>query len=207
MTPEARTSTALARFYRRIGTQGWGDSEYFTFSVRSPALRHWIAARLPARSAAILSVGCGGGELEEYLGRLRHRIVGLDVSHPMLRRAARRGLELLVEADARFLPFASAFDVVLFPESIGHLDLSTALAEARRVLKQRGRLVVTTYASRVAVHRRYRKFAPEDIVGALALAGFRLAERRYLKARRDAVVEVAAEEEASVVYFSARRAD
>jgi len=207
MTREARQAAGLDKFYRRIGTQGWRESRYFTFSVRSPALRHWLAAQLPARSAALLSIGCGRGELEHHLSDLRHRVVGLDVSHQMLQSAQRRGLDRLVRADARALPFAAAsFDVVIFPESIGHLALAEVFREAKRVLKERGRLLITTYASAVGVHPRYRKFAPADIADALGEAGFRLEERRFLKAKRNAVVEVPSDDGAELLYLSSRRA-
>jgi SAM-dependent methyltransferase len=207
MTREARRAAGLENFYRRIGKHGWRESRYFTFSVRSPALRHWLAAQLPTRSAALLSIGCGRGELEHHLSDLRHRVVGLDVSHQMLESAQRRGLDRLVRADARALPFAAAsFDVVIFPESIGHLALAEVFREAKRVLKERGRLLITTYASAVGVHPRYRKFAPEHIVDALGEAGFRLEERRFLKAKRNAVVEVPSDHGAELLYLSSRRA-
>jgi len=206
MTSEARKAAGLDKFYRRIGAHGWRDSRYFTFSVRSPALRHWLAAQLPARSAAVLSIGCGTGEVERHLSASRHRVVGLDVSYQMLRSAARRGLERLVQGDARSLPFAAAsFDVVLFPESIGHLALADVLREAKRVLKERGRLLITTYASAVGVHPRYRKFAPDDIAQALDDAGFRLEEQRFLTAKRNAVVEVPSDDGAELLYFSSRK--
>jgi ubiquinone/menaquinone biosynthesis C-methylase UbiE len=207
MTSDARNASGLARFYRGIGTHGWGPSRYFTFSVRSLALRHWLAAQLPARSAAILSIGCGTGELEQHLAASRHAVVGLDISRQMLRRARRNGLERLVAADARFLPFAGArFDAVIFPESIGHLALPETLAEALRVLKPGGRLLITTYARSIAVHARYRKQSLEEIGQALAAAGFRVEERRFLEAKRSVVAEVSSEEEASLLYLAARKA-
>lgn len=207
MTSEAERAAGLDKFYRRIGTRGWRESRYFTFSVRSPALRHWLAAQLPARNASVLSVGCGTGEIERHLSGLRHRVVGLDVSYQMLQSAARHGLERLVLADARALPFAAAsFDVVIFPESIGHLALAAVFREAKRVLKERGRLLITTYASAIDVHPRYRKFAPEDIADALGEAGFRVEERRFLKAKRDAVVEVPSDNGAELLYLSSCKA-
>jgi len=206
MTPDARKAAGLGKFYRRIGTRGWRESRYFTYSVRSPALRHWLAAQLPARSAAVLSIGCGTGETERHLSTARHRVVGLDVSFQMLQSAARRGLHRLVQADARALPFATAsFDVVLFPESIGHLALAEVFREAKRVLTERGRLLITTYASAVGVHPRYRKFAPDDIARALDGAGFRLEEQRFLQAKRNAVVEVPSDDGAELLYLSSRK--
>src|SRR5712691_5788319 len=103
--PKDQNASAPSRIYRQIGAHGWRESDYFTFSVRSPVLRRWIAGQLPATRMDILSVGCGTGEVENHLSELGHQVVGLDLSRPMLQRASRNGLGLPVQADARFLPF------------------------------------------------------------------------------------------------------
>src|SRR5690348_11513629 len=143
---QKKSAATPARFYRSIGNTGWNSSRYFTYSSSSPAFRRWLAAELGEKPHAILSIGCGNGELETYLISLGHQLTGVDPAHPMLKRAARSGLRRPVEADARSLPFAPAsFDIVIFPESIGHVPLAEVFAEAKRVLKKRGVLIVTTY--------------------------------------------------------------
>lgn len=203
--PETERSRAAPGFYRRIGTRGWRDSDYFTFSVRSPAWRDWLAAELPATPRTILSIGCGTGRLEGALAERGHRIIGLDLSPPMLKRARKAGLPALVRADSHALPLAPAsVDIVLFAESIGHLRLAEAFAEAARVLRRRGRVIVTTYAGRIETHARYRKFAAAAIEAALQAAGLVVAERRYLAANRNGVAETASEKQATVLYVAAR---
>lgn len=206
--PKDQSSSTHSKFYRQIGTHGWRESDYFTFSVRSPVLRRWIAAQLPAKRMEILSVGCGTGEVENHLSELRHQVVGLDLSHPMLQRASRNGLGLPVQADARFLPFGSAsFDTVMFLESIGHLPLDDVFKESRRVLKKRGRLLVTTYAGHLAVHPRYSKFRMGKIADRLVDAGFRIDEQRYLDAKQSKVIEMASEHQATLLYVMSTRQD
>lgn len=194
-----------SRLYSRIGARGWRESAYFTFSVRSLVFRRWLAARLPAPRLKILSAGCGSGELEAHLAERGQNVVGLDLSLPMLRRARKRGLDALVQADSQALPFrAGSFDVVIFPECIGYLDLPTAFTEAARVLRKRGRLLITTYCAKVKLHAGYVRADLAEIAAALAAAGFRVAEHRFLDAKRTSVTAVSAAAEATLLYIVAR---
>jgi len=193
-----------ARFYRGIGDKGWNKSNYFTYSSSSLAFRRWLAAELGEKPREILSIGCGNGELEIYLMGEGHRLTGLDPAHPMLKRAARSGLTRPVEADARFLPFAAAsFDIVMFPESIGHVPLAEVFAEAQRVLKKRGALIVTTYASHVGVHAHYRKYRFSDMAPAAGEAGFTVDAQRYLAAKRNSIDDALSDAKATLLYFKA----
>jgi SAM-dependent methyltransferase len=204
--PTERRSPRASRFYTRIGKNGWRDSAYFTFSVRSPALRRWIAAQLPAKRKRILSVGCGTGELESHLTQLQHEVVGLDLSRPMLKRGRDRGLKLLVQADSQSLPFGpGSFDVVLFMECVGYLPLPAVFAEARRVLRRHGRLLLTSYSGDVKVHAPYTKFEVAEIAAALAAAGFRVTARRFLSAKRSTVVEVPSDDTSTLLYVSSTK--
>lgn len=206
--PRSKTSHARTshRFYRGIGAHGWGDSDYFTFSTRSPALRHWLAAQLPKRPKKILSVGCGTGELECHLAAQGHRVIGLDLSRAMLKRARRRGLERLVQADSRRLPFADgSFDAVVFAESLGHLDLDSAFREAARVLKRRGRLMATSYTEAVETHATYARVSVAEIADALAASGLSAAPTRFLDAKRGAVTERRTAAGSTVIYVLARK--
>ena len=107
----------------------------------------WVletAALHVGSSARVLDVGCGNGA---YLTELRAQgldAVGCDLSLGMLAAAAPH--ELLVNADVTALPFpSSAFDVVLAPHMLYHVDdRQAATAELRRVLRPGGRCVVVT---------------------------------------------------------------
>ena len=203
-SPRKKPAPSPDRFYRRIGDKGWANSDYFTYSSMSPAFRRWLAAELGEAPRTILSVGCGNGELESFLAGEGHRIVGLDLSFPMLKRVLRAGLVAPVAADAGALPFAAAsFEIVIFPESIGHVRLPAVFAETRRVLRKRGTLIVTTYASHVGVHAHYRKYRFAEMNTAAVAVGLSVAAERYLAAKRNSVEDAPSDAKATLLYFKA----
>jgi ubiquinone/menaquinone biosynthesis C-methylase UbiE len=188
--PTQQKDSQRSRFYARIGTRGWRDSGYDTFAYRSAAFRRWMRAQLSAGERAILSVGCGAGELERELSAADRAVIGLDLSHAMLRRAARNGLCMPVQADAALLPFGSRqLDTVMFVESIGYLDLDAVFKEARRVLKAEGRLIVTSYPAHVDAHSRYRKWSADQVIACMAASGFMVDRCQYLTVAKDRVAE------------------
>jgi ubiquinone/menaquinone biosynthesis C-methylase UbiE len=169
-------------------------------------MRRWLAARLPAGRKMVLSVGCGSGELERDLSRSGYTVVGIDISHVMLRTAARRGLKLLVEADARRLPFVTAsFDAVVFPESIGYFELKDVMPEAHRVMKKQGRLLITAYPPDFESDSIYKTRSLAEIEQQLKACGFRVADQRGLTVKRNAVIDVKSEKESELLYVMARK--
>ncbi|MCX7671168.1 MAG: class I SAM-dependent methyltransferase, partial [Anaerolineae bacterium] len=111
-------------------------------------------------------VGCGTGILFPLLNAAvgeRGRVVGLDVSREMLRRAAARiGADgrppLLVQADAHRSPLCpDAFDWVICNAVLPHFgDKRAALRELTRCLAPAGRLVVCHANSRQFINNLHR---------------------------------------------------
>jgi arsenite methyltransferase len=96
----------------------------------------------------VLDIGSGPGflaaEMAEEVGP-EGRVVGVDPSESMLAMGARRGARVeYVEGDAVKLPFADAtFDAAVATQVYEYVpDMPAALAEARRVLKSGGRLLI-----------------------------------------------------------------
>ena len=112
-------------------------------------------AGLPARPARALDLGCGAGHLAYALAPEVEQLVALDASASMLEvvreTAEGRGLRNLQvqAADVHRLPYANAsFDLVATRYSAHHWsDLELAMAEARRVLRPRGHLLVIDIAA------------------------------------------------------------
>lgn len=92
----------------------------------------------------LLDAGCGAGALLAELAA-RGQAIGIDVAAPAIAITHGRGPYVLVQADARSLPFrADAFDAVMLCDVLEHIDDdSRALTEAVRVLKPGGVAIVT----------------------------------------------------------------
>jgi ubiquinone/menaquinone biosynthesis C-methylase UbiE len=203
-----RKSSAPAGFYREVAARGWQQTNYMTFSSSYLSLRRWIAAQLTAKKLRILSIGCGSGELELHLADQSHRVTGIDLSFAMLKRGAGKGFERTAQADALRLPFAAAqFDVVLIPETIGHLPLGEAIAEARRVLKKRGRILITSYGGAVEAHPKFKTYHRFDIADALTDTAFDLTAQHDLTVTPKAVREAPSEQDADIIFVMAIRQD
>ena len=112
---------------------------------------HRLLKQLPADLSGlrVLDLGCGTGYFSQQLKQLGANVVCADLSPAMLEQARERCGEnsvTYVHADAEELPFsAGEFDIVFSSLALQWCDdLSTPLAEIRRVLKPLGRCYFST---------------------------------------------------------------
>jgi SAM-dependent methyltransferase len=132
---------------------------------------------LPPPAGLTLDVGCGEGRLARDLRRLGHHVVAVDGAPTMvdLARAADPDMDVRL-ADAAALPFdsASADLVVAFMSFQDVDDMPGAIAEARRVLRDDGRVCIAV------VHplNSAGAFASEDEASAFVVEDY-LSPRRY----------------------------
>ncbi|MFN2540231.1 MAG: methyltransferase domain-containing protein [Mycobacteriales bacterium] len=130
------------RQYDDLAAQWWEPRGAF-------AMLHWIAGararQLPASGGLLLDIACGGGLLAPHTAAFRH--IGVDLQHSALKVVGAHGVTG-VQGDAARLPFPDAlFDVVVAGEVLEHvLDPAVVVAEACRVLKPGGTLVIDTIA-------------------------------------------------------------
>lgn len=129
------------------------------------AMLHWIAtARAaliePARApdALLVDFACGGGLMAPHAARLGYRHVGVDITTSALHQARNHAV-LAVRADVNAVPLRDACaDVVTVGEILEHVSQpQVVLAEAVRVLRPGGQLVIDT----IAATRRARILAVE----------------------------------------------
>ena len=139
-----------------------------------------------AAGARVLDLACGAGRHLEPLAAAGFRPVGIDLSAPLLRRAARSFGGPLVRADMRAVPLAGASvdAVVQFFTSFGYFDRRSedrkVLAEVRRVLRPGGTFLLDFLnAERVRA-----ELVPRD---ERSVGGRTVRQRRWLE--DDAVVK------------------
>ena len=98
------------------------------------------------RDADVLELGCGTGLILERVAKVAKTARGIDLSPGMLEKATARGLDVSL-ASVTELPFADAsFDLVYSFKVLAHVpDIGRALAEAARVTRPGGHLVLEFY--------------------------------------------------------------
>jgi demethylmenaquinone methyltransferase/2-methoxy-6-polyprenyl-1,4-benzoquinol methylase len=114
-----------------------------TRAASPSVLRPLREALRGAPGPRVADIGGGTGNYALALRREGWEPVVVDRSPEMLARAAAKGLETVL-ADAQRLPFADAsFDAATMISMLHHVeDRGAALAEAKRILRPSGRLVL-----------------------------------------------------------------
>jgi malonyl-CoA O-methyltransferase len=107
------------------------------------------AALGDVRGLAVLDLGCGTGRHSLWLAAAGAIVTGVDFSEGMLSEARRKpgadAVRFIVHDLHLPLPFDAAFDLVVSGLVLEHLsDLDHFFAEAYRVLKPKGKAVVST---------------------------------------------------------------
>jgi phosphatidylethanolamine/phosphatidyl-N-methylethanolamine N-methyltransferase len=195
-------------FDRNVVEKAYAGWAPFYDTVFGPVFAAGRAAAIAAAERVggrVLDVGVGTGlSLDQYSSL--NRIVGVDLSEPMLRRAAARlqrqplpHVEMLAVMNAERLAFADAsFDVVVAQYFITAVpDPEAALDEFARVVKPGGEIVLVNHlgAEEAGLRQLWeRRFAPlvrhlgwrmEFPFGRLSDwakgAGYRLVERREIQ--------------------------
>lgn len=150
-----------------------------------------MLALLP-RSWTVADLGCGTGALTAALAPRVRRVVGVDRSAAMLQAARRRteglGNVELHEAELAELPLpAASCDAALLVLVLAYQeDPGPTLAEAHRILRAGGRLVVVDAARHAdeTLRRRIGQvhpgFEPDDLSARVRAAGFAAATVRSL---------------------------
>lgn len=141
------------------------------------------------RDLRILDAGCGTGGNALFLRRYG-RVAGVDLAPDALEFGGPRLPGVLARGSVLALPFADAsFDLVTSFEVLYHRgvpDEGVALAEARRVLRPGGRLLLRLPAFELlrgkhdrAVHGR-RRYTAADVRGLLAAQGLCVERLSYV---------------------------
>ena len=149
-----RQRAESAAGYFRDNASHWDDLR--TLHIADSAVEQAILDLLPPGEIGdLLDLGTGSGRMLILLGERVRRAVGIDLSREMLSVARanieRAGMQRrcqVRQGDLYQLPLpGNSFDVALVHHVLHHLeDPASAIAEAARVLRPGGRLIVADFA-------------------------------------------------------------
>ncbi len=140
----------------------------------------------------VLDVGCGSGTIVKRLLKKRKKVIGIDIGKKFVGFCQSRYRSVIFcEANAEFLPFTTeCFDTIVCSEVLEHLENpEKALKEFSRVLRPRGKLVLTTpnisfrwafveaiwtRIRRKMLETRHRSFTRRRLRFLLSRSGFRI---------------------------------
>ena len=125
------------------------EDHYWWFVGRRELALNLLALNTGEFDFNLLDVGCGTGAVLQQAKRFAHP-VGADFTELALTKCQKRGLTDLALSDATALPFQSgSFQAVVGLDIFEHvLDHEAAIAEAFRVLRPGGVLVLSVPAFR-----------------------------------------------------------
>jgi ArsR family transcriptional regulator len=184
----AERARSASDAFRRDGMD-WDEMR--ALGLPAGAIEQALLDSLPARMEALLDIGTGTGRLLELAAPRAERALGVDMSRDMLAlaraRLAERGLAdraTVRQADMYRLPFAdAAFDAVALQMVLHYAeDPAAALAEAARVLRPGGQLLIADLAPHgqaalLEKHaHRWPGFDDAQLAGWLGAAGCSLAQ-------------------------------
>jgi ubiquinone/menaquinone biosynthesis C-methylase UbiE len=179
-----RQRAEQAREYFRVNAAQWDRIR--SLYIDEQEVEAAVVALLPAAGVRdLLDIGTGTGRMLEIFGPRAERVVGVDLSREMLA-VARVNLERaklrncsIRQADMYQLPLAGvSFDAVVIHQVLHYAERpAQAIAEAARVLRPGGKLVVVDFAPHALeflrtehAHRRLG-FADAEVIAWCRAAG------------------------------------
>jgi len=178
----ARQQAVMER-RRRRSREHFAADDGATVALERGSLREEMLAALVPADAVVVDAGCGDGYLTELLAERFRKVLAFDHSPERLAAARRRlGPGVLLEpAEVDALPLRDASTDAIFLSMVLHHvpEIARALAEARRVLRPDGRIVIADLAPHEEESMRETMgdlrlgLDPRDLTRKLRQAGFR----------------------------------
>ncbi|MEW6101856.1 MAG: alpha/beta fold hydrolase, partial [Candidatus Omnitrophota bacterium] len=124
---------------------GWDESVCYTLSSLSEAFRKEIVESYIGQGKDVLTLGGGRMELEEEIFKNGNVVLSVDIIPEFVFWAKKRGLNAVCQDAHRLNLGARRFDIIVFPESIGHMQMPVVFPIAYQYLHDGGKLIIITY--------------------------------------------------------------
>ncbi|RBP53087.1 methyltransferase domain-containing protein [Arenicella xantha] len=144
---------------RKLIQRQFSDAAH-QYDLKSSMQRDIVDSQLAAingKPSSVVDLGCGTGYAIDKLTQLGiERIVGVDLAPSMLEVARQRNANAsYLCADLEAVPLADcSVDLVLSASAFQWCDLARAAAEAIRVLRPKGQIVLSTFSHGTLAHWR-----------------------------------------------------
>jgi ubiquinone/menaquinone biosynthesis C-methylase UbiE len=156
---------------------------------------------------AMLEVGCGDGRLSSQLAHEVLALTAIDPDTALIDRARKNidGVDFQVGSGEQLKFDDQSFDVVLFGYSLHHQDTARALAQARRVLRDDGRILIIEPAPE-GQYTQFVTIFQEDEIDRLqtTLAHIKSGGFRILQQDVYALIDIFEDDQALYHYFMDR---
>ena len=129
----------------------YGEKYFKTENCSKAFGERWQAAMGSWDDKVVIDVGCGPGNLYATIGGAPRVLIGIDISHGALEKAAQRGYTPVL-ADAHALPLIdNCADIVTLNAVLHHCDdMVKVLTEAARLVRPGGLLITDEDPQRTA---------------------------------------------------------
>jgi ubiquinone/menaquinone biosynthesis C-methylase UbiE len=136
--------------------QFYSSSELYMNKLKTHGLNVYskylnkILKHVPKKSK-ILEIGCGVGQIANFLEKRDYNVTGIDISPLFVKEAKKHGDANFEVMDSTALKYEDqSFDTVISAETLEHIpNPRKALSEMTRVLKKRG-LIVLRFPNKVS---------------------------------------------------------
>src|SRR2546428_7310462 len=147
----------LAKIDPRLFDRFAADYDRFA-SLSKPAHIRWFVDSLPEHGRCAVDLGCGSGRFTVVLAKRFDRVVGIDISEPLIQIARLKRSQSNVEyraQDLRFFADAEGFDLIFSSTTLHHVpDLTLALTHMHGLLKPQATiLLIDNVAPRPTIPR------------------------------------------------------
>jgi SAM-dependent methyltransferase len=175
----------VKRYYELGQSYWWLVGKY---RIIADTVQRYFTPPLAGRAPRILDLGCGPGNLLDYL-KIHGDTFGSDFSQDALRFCAGRGFARLFRADFHSLPLREeSFDLITCIDVLEHLkDDREAIRELVRILRPDGILVVSVpafmflWGDHDTIYGHHRRYTAREMRERLEGAGLRMHKLSYFE--------------------------